>query len=148
MLLYIIIFAVYYHKEKCHEKKIFGDYLKSFSVDNPCKTKDIPKSDLQEYKERKKLEEKEVFHISNQNLTYDDAKCKCEAYGGRLATKNEIIEVYNKGAEWCTYGWSEGQNAYYPTQKCTWDKLQKGPEKENMIMISLSRSCIPVLLAG
>ena len=130
VLLYIVIFAVYYHKEKCHEKKIFGDYLKGFSVDNPCKTKDKPNTDLQEYKERKKLKENEVFHISNQNLTYDDAKCKCEAYGGRLATKNEIIEVYNKGAEWCTYGWSEGQNAYYPTQKCTWDKLQEGPKKD------------------
>ena len=42
----------------------------------------------------------------------------------------EIIEAYNKGAEWCGYGWSDGQTAYYPTQQCTWDKLQEGPKKD------------------
>ena len=42
----------------------------------------------------------------------------------------EIIEAYNKGAEWCGYGWSDGQTAYYPTQQCTWDKLQDGPKKD------------------
>ena len=73
---------------------------------------------------------KEVFHIRDNVFTYDQAKCKCEAYNSRLATKNEITTAYNKGAEWCTYGWSEGQTAYYPTQQCTWDKLQEGPEKD------------------
>ena len=27
---------------------------------------------------------KEVFHISNQDYTYNQAKCKCNAYGARL----------------------------------------------------------------
>ena len=92
--------------------------------------KQSPKIVDTDYKERKKLKEKEVFNIGNQDLTYEDAKCKCAAYGARLATKKEIIEAYNKGAEWCTYGWSEGQTAYYPTQKCTWDKLQEGPKRD------------------
>ena len=28
-----------------------------------------------------------------------------------------IIEAYKKGAEWCNYGWTQGQLATYPTQK-------------------------------
>ncbi len=70
----------------------------------------------------------EVFHIANQDYTYEQARCKCASYGARLATKEEIIDAYNKGADWCSYGWTEGQRAFYPTQKCSWDKLQTGPE--------------------
>ena len=41
-------------------------------------------------------------------------------------------EAYNKGAEWCVYGWSDNQMALFPTQKETWQKLQKikGHEKD------------------
>lgn len=79
-----------------------------------------------EFKPRKKLEKPQVFHISNQDYSYQQAKCKCGSYGARLATYSEIVDAYNKGAEWCSYGWSEGQSAYYPTQKCNW--LKKSPE--------------------
>ncbi len=64
----------------------------------------------------------QVFHISNQNYTYDESRCKCGSYDAKLATYPQIVEAYNKGAEWCSYGWSEGQTAYYPTQKCNWEK--------------------------
>ena len=67
----------------------------------------------------------QVFHISNQNYTYDEARCKCGSYDAKLATYPQIVESYNKGAEWCSYGWSEGQTAYYPTQKCNWKKKSK-----------------------
>ena len=67
----------------------------------------------------------QVFHISNQNYTYDEASCKCGSYDAKLATYPQIVEAYNKGAEWCSYGWSEGQTAYYPTQKCNWQKKSK-----------------------
>jgi len=67
----------------------------------------------------------QVFHISNQNYTYDEARCKCGSYNAKLATYPQIVESYNKGAEWCSYGWSEGQTAYYPTQKCNWEKKSK-----------------------
>ena len=29
------------------------------------------------------------------------------------------------------YGWSDGQMAYFPTQKDTWDKLQKNPNTKH-----------------
>lgn len=67
----------------------------------------------------------EVFHIENQDFTYDQAKCKCKAYNARLAKKEEVFDAYNKGANWCSYGWTEGQNAFYPVQKCYWDKMQE-----------------------
>ena len=67
----------------------------------------------------------QVFHISNQDYTYEDASCKCASYSAKLATYPQIVESYNKGAEWCSYGWSEGQTAYYPTQKCNWKKKSK-----------------------
>jgi hypothetical protein len=67
----------------------------------------------------------QVFHISNQNYTYDEASCKCGSYNAKLATYPQIVESYNKGAEWCSYGWSQGQTAYYPTQKCNWEKKSK-----------------------
>jgi hypothetical protein len=67
----------------------------------------------------------EVFHVSDNQFTYDDAAAVCGAYGTQLATLEQIIEAYNHGAEWCGYGWSAGGMALYPTQKSTWDALQQ-----------------------
>ncbi len=70
-------------------------------------------------------EKKEVFNISNNLYTYEDAKAVCKAMGSELANYDQVEEAYNSGAEWTSYGWSEGQHAYFPTQKETWNKLQK-----------------------
>ena len=67
----------------------------------------------------------EVFHVSDNQFTYDDAAAVCGAYGTQLATLEQIIDAYNHGAEWCGYGWSAGGMALYPTQKSTWDALQQ-----------------------
>jgi hypothetical protein len=73
----------------------------------------------------------EVFHVANNNFTYDDAPAVCAAYGATLATLEQIIDSYNKGGDWCNYGWSAGGMALYPTQKATWDELQRevSPQK-------------------
>jgi hypothetical protein len=73
----------------------------------------------------------EVFNIANNLYTYDDAQVICASFGSRLATYDEIEKAYEKGGEWCNYGWSEGQMAFFPTQKKTWDKLQKNPHTKN-----------------
>lgn len=73
----------------------------------------------------------EVFNISNNLYTYDEAKTVCVAMNGRLATYDEVEDAYNKGAEWCNYGWSEGQMALFPTQKHTWSELQKVEGKQH-----------------
>jgi hypothetical protein len=73
----------------------------------------------------------EVFNIPSNTYGYEDAKALCKAYGARLATYEEIENTYNRGGEWCNYGWSEGQMALFPTQKKTWDKLQTIEGHEN-----------------
>jgi len=73
----------------------------------------------------------EVFNISNNLYTYEDAQAICTSYGARLATYKEMESAYNKGAEWCSYGWSDGQMAFFPTQKSTWSKLQQTKHHKN-----------------
>jgi hypothetical protein len=73
----------------------------------------------------------EVFNVSNNLYTYDDAAAVCSVYGAKLATYDQVEEAYNKGGEWCNYGWSEGQLALFPTQKTTWSKLQESKTAKN-----------------
>ena len=75
----------------------------------------------------------EVFNIPNNDYTYSDAKALCKAYGGNLASYTQIENAYKSGAEWCNYGWSADQMALYPTQKVTWNKLQKNKRSINII---------------
>jgi hypothetical protein len=70
---------------------------------------------------------KEVFNVSRNIYTYTDAAAVCDALGSELASYEQIQEAQNKGADWCNYGWTKGQLALFPTQKTTWEKLQKGP---------------------
>jgi hypothetical protein len=81
---------------------------------------------------RKPLIKEQVFNIPGNYFNYNDAKTLCKAEGARLATYSEVEDAYNNGAEWCNYGWSEGQMALFPTQKTSYDKLQKieGHEKD------------------
>ena len=73
----------------------------------------------------------QVFNIPANVFTYPDARSLCSAYGARLATYDEIEEAYNKGGEWCNYGWSENQQILFPTQKKTYDELQNIKGHEN-----------------
>lgn len=73
----------------------------------------------------------EVFHISNNLYTFDDAQAVCKAFDSRLATYDEVEDSYNNGGEWCSYGWSENQMALFPTQKTTWNELQKTKSHKN-----------------
>jgi len=73
----------------------------------------------------------EVFNVSNNIYTYDDAQAVCKVYGAKLATYDQMEDAYNDGADWCNYGWSEGQMAFFPTQKSTWLALQKDEKRKN-----------------
>ena len=130
IIIYLIICAVKYNKTECYKKKEFMQYIIDFKDPSVCYIKDEPipvkpiepksKPSIQLLPQKKK----EVFHISNQDYTYEQAKCKCESYGGSLATKAQVTDAYNNGANWCTYGWTDNQSAYYPVQQCEYDKLQ------------------------
>ncbi len=68
---------------------------------------------------------KQVFHVPGNHYTFDNAKAVCAAYGGKLASYNQMEDAYEDGADWCSYGWSEDQMAFFPTQEEKWKKLQK-----------------------
>ena len=72
----------------------------------------------------------EVFNVSKNDYTFYDAEPLCKALGAQLATYDQVKDAYEKGADWCNYGWVKGQVAIYPTQKETWDSIQQGPEEE------------------
>jgi hypothetical protein len=144
----IIVFAAKYYLEDCHSKHSFYDYLKTFKFSDVCKVQiidgstecNIPSGSTDGSIDGSCSQinkEKEVFHISNQRYTYDQAKCKCAVYGAKLATHDQIIDAYTDGANWCSYGWSggidgvSGANAYYVTQQDSFDDLQKRPVKDH-----------------
>ena len=74
---------------------------------------------------------KQVFNIPDNTYNYTDAIALCKAYGGNLANYKQIEDAYRNGGEWCSYGWSDGQMALFPTQKDTWKELQSIPGHEN-----------------
>ena len=75
---------------------------------------------------------KEVFNVSQNKYNYTDAEPLCKAFGAELASYDQVKDAWQKGADWCNYGWVKGQAAIYPTQQSTFDKLQAGPEDQRM----------------
>ena len=82
------------------------------------------------FRKKKGQLEKQVFNISNNIYTYDDAEAVCKAFGAELADYHQLKDSYQKGADWCNYGWTKGQMALYPTQYSSWLKMQENePER-------------------
>lgn len=73
----------------------------------------------------------EVFHIPNNLHSYPEAREICRRYDSRLATYSEVEDAYTKGANWCSYGWSEDQLALFPTQLEIYNTLKKIPGHEH-----------------
>jgi hypothetical protein len=71
------------------------------------------------------LEQSEVFFVSENEYTYDDAPAVCAAYGAELASYDQVNDAYSAGGEWCGYGWTQGGMALFPTQTATWNLLQQ-----------------------
>jgi hypothetical protein len=74
----------------------------------------------------------EVYNVAQNKFTYYDAEPLCKALGAELATYEQVKTAWERGADWCNYGWVKGQMAVYPTQKDTYEKLQAGPEDQRM----------------
>ncbi len=75
---------------------------------------------------------KEVFNVAQNKYTYTDAEPLCKAFGAELATYDQVKDAWQKGADWCNYGWVKGQAAVFPTQESTFNNLQAGPEDQRM----------------
>ena len=75
----------------------------------------------------------EVFYVSDNSFTYDQAKYVCKAYNSELASYSQVEQAYTSGAEWCGYGWSLGGIALFPTQQSTWEKAQQEADPKKRI---------------
>lgn len=93
--------------------------------------KDSSNKKKSDNKDKKDQENGEVFHIPNNVYNYEQAKALCKAYDSKLATYDQIEDAYRKGANWCSYGWSEDQLALFPTSKKSYEKLQEIEGHEN-----------------
>ena len=76
--------------------------------------------------------ESEVFNLSENKYTYDDAKLACKSFGAELATITQLNKAHKKGANWCNYGWS--------AHKCIQSKRNMGqnpgwPQKASFLWI-------------
>ena len=137
LLILTIVYTInWYYNSHANKKKndnhnIF-DHIKLKSKKScPRKKiiKEIKKKEEREEKKKEKVLEKQVFNIGNNIYTYDDSRALCKALGSQLATYEQIKKAHDNGADWCNYGWSEGQLSLYPTQESSWKKLQCGNKK-------------------
>lgn len=111
-------------------KELFGASRPSAPPLTPTFIPEQPPVEQRNVIEKLIPKRKSVFNIAQDKYTYSDAEPLCKAFGAELATYDQVKEAYDKGADWCNYGWIKGQTAVYPTQKKTYDKLQTGPEEQ------------------
>jgi hypothetical protein len=52
-------------------------------------------------------------------------------FNGTVATKEQLNESYNNGANWCNYGWDNDGQAYYPLQDDTNNSACEGSKGLN-----------------
>jgi len=139
-LLFMLILAYMLFKI-AFDVSIFDDFEKIFEIPDTTVPETVPEEETKEIVTPNDSSEntapvddgpkKEVFNFSNNKYNYEDAQAICKAYGADLATYDQIEESYNNGGEWCNYGWSANQMAYFPTQKETWNKLQSTNKHKN-----------------
>ena len=71
-----------------------------------------------------------VFHIYG-SFTYKEAQAIVRKLKCNLASWRQMKDAYKHGANWCDYGWSKEQQAYYPIQKGFYDKLKEKGHENN-----------------
>lgn len=131
LLAYIVFLFIEYYLKLNITTNISNLFSQNPSIDIKMEKKD----ELDKDKDRNiniiNKTNKEVFNIPGNYYSYDDARLMCKSMDSELATYNQVEKAYNDGAEWCNYGWSEGQMAYFPIQQKTFDKLQSVEGHEN-----------------
>jgi hypothetical protein len=142
----IIVYMIKYYTTDCENKYPLLDYLRNLKYNNVCEVSDLVEypspleescnntTDEDNRNTQLPCDKEEVFHLNDQIYTYDQAKCKCAVYGAKLASYNQLVDAYNEGANWCSYGWSNhghGPSAYYLTQKNEYDLLQASPNPDD-----------------
>jgi Ca2+/Na+ antiporter len=117
LFLFILGFVLYHFKVIKFKKR------ESFQGENTPKPSSIDATNTP-------VGSAEVFYVSDNKFSYNEAESVCKAYGAELATYDDVERAYHSGGEWCGYGWSAGGLALFPTQEDTWKKLQKSDDPE------------------
>ena len=77
-------------------------------------------SKLSQENNDKPQNQKEVFLVKSNIFRKSDANNVCKAlFNGEIASKSQIEQESNQGANWCNYGWADDNNAYYPLNQDT-----------------------------
>ncbi len=95
--------------------------------------------------------EPQVFSISENIWTYDDAEAVCKSFDSELATYEQMVEEYKKGGNWCNRGWiksddnSPSKETAHPIQQDFYNKMQDNePERrDDCGDVGLNRSTWP-----
>jgi hypothetical protein len=116
----VLMFTLYYFGYVSWDKKNNELDINIFEVPTPAPAS-VPAGGP---KPTKSIGEPEVFYVSDNIFTYDQAPAVCKAYGAQLADYSQVESAYNSGAEWCGYGWTKGGLALFPTQYNTWKANQ------------------------
>ena len=75
---------------------------------------------------------KEVYLVSNNIFSKSEVPKVCKGlFNGVVATKEQLNESYNNGANWCNYGWDSDGQAYYPLQDDTNNSACEGSKGLN-----------------
>lgn len=131
ILIVAFIIVVIFRTQIAIALEVTWDNLKGMFTPAPTPTVEPPPPEFSPEPVEKLLpSRKEVFNIAQDKYTYTDAEPLCKAFGAELATYDQVKEAWEKGADWCNYGWVKGQTAVYPTQDATYNKLQAGPEDQ------------------
>jgi hypothetical protein len=131
VLIVLLILITIFRDQVAFAFQTMWDKIKSLFQPNPSAPSIPPDtSNIDHGAVQNIMPAKEVFNIADNKYKYSDSDALCKAYGAELATYDQVKDAWNKGADWCNYGWVKGQAAIYPTQESTYNKLQMGPEDQ------------------
>ncbi len=130
LIIFIIIYLCLFITSK---KEYFQDLDTDQCIDEDSKKvrqttneekKQLEKGVKKEEKKEEVKDKKEVFLIYNK-YSYLEAKELCKSYSGRLATEKDLIKAFKNGANWCSWGWLDGEMIGYPVQEKYWSDIEK-----------------------
>jgi hypothetical protein len=124
ILYFILILVIIYCSRKTKER--FEDADECIDEDNKIVKMPKPAKELKpkKAKNEKYTDKKEVFLIYNK-YSYPEAKQICKLYNGRIADEADLDKALKNGANWCNWGWLEGNKIAYPVQEKYWEQVEK-----------------------
>tara|TARA_Y100000385_G_C13057016_1_gene622515 strand:- start:462 stop:1571 length:1110 start_codon:yes stop_codon:yes gene_type:complete len=118
-------------KARQQEIQFKEERKKKMAMEDENKNENIEGFSDKKLKVDSKEGEKEVFNIDKNLFEFKEAEAVCKYYGSEVATYDQVKQAYDKGANWCNYGWVKTGQAIYPIQKEFYDTLSDDQKKNN-----------------